>query len=92
MFVFFCLFLFLFLMCKTSCLRAAEYTQIQTASVFVSVCHCRILTHLASRTLILGIPIPEWGGPWQRWLIRSFVCVISQDSRAQMLSWKKRRA
>jgi hypothetical protein len=33
-----------------------KYTQIQTASVFVSVCHHRILTHLASRTLIPGNP------------------------------------
>lgn len=32
---------------KNLCLRAAKYTQIQTASVFVSVCHRRILTHLA---------------------------------------------
>ena len=54
----------LFLMYKIPCLRAAKYTQIQTASVFVSVCHCRILTHLASRTLIPGTPIPNWGGLW----------------------------
>jgi hypothetical protein len=51
-------------MYKIPCLRAAEYTQIQTATVFVSVCHCWILTHLASRTLIPGTPIPNWGGPW----------------------------
>jgi hypothetical protein len=57
--------MFGFLMYKIPCLRAAEYTQIQTGSVFVSVCHCQILTHLASRTLIPGTPIPDWGGPWQ---------------------------
>jgi hypothetical protein len=57
--------MFAFLMYKIPCLRAAEYTQIQTASVLVSVCHRRILTHLASRTLIPGAPMPDWGGPWQ---------------------------
>jgi hypothetical protein len=36
-----------FLMYKNPCLRAAKYTQIQTAFVFVSVCHRRILTHSA---------------------------------------------
>ena len=56
--------MFGFLMYKIPCLRAAKYTQIQTASVFVSVCHRRILTHLASRTLIPGTPIPDWGGLW----------------------------
>lgn len=35
-----------FYMHKNLCLKAAKYTQIQTASVFVSVCHRRILTHL----------------------------------------------
>jgi hypothetical protein len=31
----------------------------------VSACHHRILTHLASRTLIPGTPpLPDWGGPW----------------------------
>jgi hypothetical protein len=49
-----------FLMYKIPCLRAAKYTQIQTASVFVSVCH---LTHIASRTLIPGPLLPDWGGP-----------------------------
>jgi hypothetical protein len=58
--------MFGFLMYKIPCLRAAEYTQIETASVFVSVYHCQILTHLASRTLIPGTPIPNWGGPWQQ--------------------------
>jgi hypothetical protein len=47
------------------CLRATKYTQIQTASVFVFVCHQQILTYLASRTLILGTPIPYWGSPRQ---------------------------
>jgi hypothetical protein len=36
-----------FLIYKNPCVRVAKYTQIQTVSVFVSVCHCRILTHLA---------------------------------------------
>lgn len=31
---------------KNPCLRAVEYTEIQAASVFVSVCHHQILTHL----------------------------------------------
>jgi hypothetical protein len=39
--------------------------QIETASVFVSVCHRWILTHLALRTHIPGTPIPNWGGLWQ---------------------------
>ena len=52
-------------MYKSPCLRVAKYTQIQTASVFGSVCHCRILTHLTSRTLIPEIPILDWCGPWQ---------------------------
>ena len=63
--------MFGFLMYKTPCLRAAEYTQIQTASVFVSVCHHWILTHLASRTLIPGTPIPDCGGLWQDSIIYS---------------------
>jgi hypothetical protein len=58
--------MFGFLMYKIPCLRAAEYTQIQTAFVCISVCHCQILTHLASRTLIPGTPIPDWGGLWHR--------------------------
>jgi hypothetical protein len=53
-------FFFFFFMYKIPCLRAAKYTQIQTASVFVSVCHRRTLTHLASRTLIPGTSIPDW--------------------------------
>jgi hypothetical protein len=57
--------MFGFLRYKIPCLRAAKHTQIQTASVFVSVCHSRSLTHLASRTLIPGTPIPDWGGLWQ---------------------------
>jgi hypothetical protein len=36
------------------------------SSVFVSVFHCQILTHLASRTLIPGTSIPNWGGPWHQ--------------------------
>ena len=43
-------------MYKTPCLRAAEYTQIQTGSVFVSVCHRWILTHLASGPSFQGPP------------------------------------
>ena len=52
-------------MFKNPCLRAAKYNQIHTASVFVSVCNCRILTHLALRTLILGTSIHNSGGLWQ---------------------------
>jgi hypothetical protein len=36
--------LFVFFMYKNPCLRAAEYTQIQTTSVFVSVCHRQSFT------------------------------------------------
>jgi hypothetical protein len=38
--------IWVFLMHKNPCLRVAKYTQIQTASVFVSVCHCQIFTNL----------------------------------------------
>jgi hypothetical protein len=48
-------------MYKSPCLRVAKYTQIQTASVFVSVCHCRILTHLAFKDLHLRDPHTQYG-------------------------------
>jgi hypothetical protein len=70
--------MFGFLMYKIPCLRAAEYTQIQTASVFVSVCHHGIIIHLASRTLIPGTPIPNCGGLWQ---VRVAKIKNSSDSR-----------
>lgn len=34
-------------MYKNPCLKAAKYTRIQTASVFDSICHRRILNHQA---------------------------------------------
>jgi hypothetical protein len=68
--------MFVFLMYKIPCLRAAKCIQIQTASVFVSVCYCRILTHLASRTLIPGTPRPYWGGPWHTYTFQYMVICI----------------
>ena len=73
-----------FLMYEIPCLRAAKYTQIQTASVFVSVCYCRILTHLASRTLIPGTPIPDRGGLWH---LSIHPKKQMQDSQNLGLSW-----
>jgi hypothetical protein len=61
--------MFSFLMYNISCLRAAEYTQIQTAYVFVSICHCQNLIHLASRTLIPGTLILDCGAPRQSLMI-----------------------
>ena len=56
-----------FIMYKNPCLRAEKYTQIQTASVFVSVCHCGILAHLAFKDPhprdALGYPTGE---PWMQ--------------------------
>ena len=69
--------MFGFLMYKIPCLVPAKYTHIQTASVFVFVCNHQILTHLASRSLILGTSLSDWGVPWHSLIsiVKTLFCI-----------------
>jgi hypothetical protein len=63
-----------FIMHKNPCLRAKKYTQIQTASVYVSVGRRQILTHLAFED-------PRSGDPhiWLGWPMAQ--CVLQPQPR-----------